>query len=194
MSLELRGFKELVGWLRGGTQKNLQDEMRARMRRAVLAVRKASIEYIKSETHGFPNAALTVLIKGSSKPLKDHGDLIAAITTAVEVTKNRIVGACGLMRTGARVRRGGGRARGLVNIGIALHEGFVVKVTPAVRAAVFAELRRRQGNKAAKQIPSGQAEQTWRVRGRPFIRVPLEQSAAAIAAELGEGVVTAFRK
>ena len=191
MSLDLQGWGEFLGFLDGGAKKHLDDEVKAKMQRSVDAIRAASIAYIRSAGHGVPNAPLTALIKGSSLPL---GELLAAITTAVEVTSEGVVGACGLQRTGARVGKGGGHAYGLVNVGIMLHEGFVIKVTPAVRAAVFAELRRRQGKSARIPSGSGSGAQTWRVRGRPFIRVPLEQATPTIVAELGEGVLIAFKK
>lgn len=157
------------------------------MRRAVLLLRTAVIRYIDSEKHGVPNSPLTILIKGSSRPLVDHGDLRQGITTAVEVSRGKVHGAVGVLRK-AKTRGAGGRFQKATNIASALHEGFTVRVTPEVRKAVFAEMRRRRGKKVRVPAGGGGGAKTWIVRGRPFIREPLEDNEARIIEELGEGV------
>ncbi|MCH7726058.1 MAG: hypothetical protein IH991_06200, partial [Planctomycetes bacterium] len=70
------------------------------------------------------NAELTIMIKGSSKPLVDSGvGLFQAITS--KVLDERTVFA-GVLRTEAKF-----------NIAIALHEGTEIKVTPAMRGMFF---------------------------------------------------------
>jgi hypothetical protein len=190
--LKLKGFTEFVKAFDGRrARQRLEREQRKKMRAAVLLLRTEVIQYIDSEKHGVPNSPLTILIKGSSRPLVDHGDLRQGITTAVEVQRGKVHGAVGVLKKG-RVRGAGGRFKRAPNVAAALHEGFDVKVTPEVRKAVFAEMRRRRGNKV--RIPEGGGgAKTWHVRGRPFIREPLEENEERIIAELGEGVKLTLR-
>lgn len=190
MGLRVTGMKK---FLRAFAEKRisgiLKNKEQLAMKRAVLYLRSEVLAYINEERHGIPNAPLTVLIKGSDRPLVDRGDLRLAINTAVEGKGRTVEGAVGVLR-----RRRAKRGRKMVNIATALHEGFVVRVTPKVRAAVFAELRKRQGKKARGKKSSGGGSSTWRVKGRPFIREPLETSHERIVKILGDGVMTWTKK
>lgn len=164
----------------------LKDQGKLAMTRAVTLLRTEVLAYIDQEKHGVPNAPLTILIKGSSRPLVDRGDLRLSIEPAVEREGRNVLGAVGVLRS-RRAKRG----RKMFNVATALHEGFVIRVTPKVRAAVFAELRRRQGKKvrsSGSSASSGEGSSTWRVRGRPFISRPLEENRDRIVAILGDGV------
>ena len=82
-----------------------------------------------------PNSALTVILKGSSKPLVDTGDLAQAITYEVlDDAKMRGV------RVGLIRAKGGAQ---VINIGAILHEGATIDIGkhPAVRRAVWAKVR-----------------------------------------------------
>lgn len=81
-----------------------------------------------------PNSPVTVILKGSSKPLVDHGDLFQGITFQVVDPYN--------VRLGIMRARSGDK---LVNIGLVLHEGATidVKANPRVRMAVWAKIRSR---------------------------------------------------
>lgn len=78
-----------------------------------------------------PNSPITVILKGSSKPLVAGGDLYQAITYTVPDWRTLRVG---LFRA---------RSGGTVNIGIILHEGATIDVGahPAVRRRVWAMVR-----------------------------------------------------
>lgn len=193
MSLVLRGVKRFIQAMDPRRARaRLEAEQVRRMSRAVALLRGDVIEYINSEKHGVPNSPLTILTKGSERPLVDRGDLRQAISTAVESAGNVVRGAVGVLRT-ARRGRGGRFKTSAANVAAALHEGFTVKVTDAVRRAVFAEMRRRRGKRAKPARVGGGGAKTWRVRGRPFIRDPLDAAAERIAAELGDGVRTTLR-
>jgi hypothetical protein len=186
--LEFRGIgKFLRAFSEGRIAGILKDQQKLAMRRAVLHLRSQVLSYIDEERHGIPNAPLTILIKGSSRPLVDRGDLRLSITTDVAGEGRNVVGAVGVLR-----RRRAKRGRKMMNIAIALHDGFVVRVTPQVRAAVFAELLKRQGKRSTE--PRGGGTTTWRVRGRPFISQPLEESHGRIVEILGDGVMTWMKK
>lgn len=190
--LILRGFRRLIRALSSAHAKREVREGQVRaMHRVVEFLRADVISYIDSEKHGVPNSPLTVLVKGSSRPLVDHGDLRQGITTAVETEGDRVVGAVGTLKR--RTRGRGGRFRSFSNVAAALHEGFTIRVTPAVRAAVFAEMRRRRGRRRPVEIASGEGARTWRVKGRPFIKDPLDAAAERIFAELGDAVERTLR-
>lgn len=188
--LKIRGF---ASFLRAFAERRisgiLKDRQRLAMTRAVLLLRSEVLAYIDQEKHGIPNAPLTILIKGSSRPLVDRGDLRNSITTEVAGKGRDVVGAVGVLR-----RRRAKRGRSMTNIASALHEGFTIRVTPKVRAAVFAELERRQRGRAKGSSPPGGGSSVWRVKGRPFIRQPLDESSERIVAILGEGVETWLKK
>ena len=192
MGITLRGFKKFARSMRKKwVKRRLNTEEGRRMRRAVLLLRTEVIGYIDAERHGVPNSPLTVLIKGSSRPLVDRGDLRLGITTEVGLHRKEIFGAVGVLRT--RRTKDGKR---LFNVAVALHNGFTIKVTPAVRAAVFAELRKRRGAgvRAETSGRSGGGARTWKIRGRPFILEPYLENEQRILDELGEGVRVTLKR
>jgi len=169
-------------------RREFRKKVRREMRRQVELLRRDVVGYIDGERHGVPNSPLTVLIKGSSRPLVDRGDLRAGIRTGVSAKGSnavavRLRGAVGVLRT---ARNAGGR--GLVDVAVSLHEGFVIRVTEKVRAAVFAELRKRRGGKVRFEGKGGEGARTWRVRGRPFLREPFEAAVPRIELAFGESV------
>lgn len=190
MPVEFKGFRE---FLRAFSEKRisgiLEDREKLAMTRATVFLRREVLEYIDREKHGVPNAPLTVLIKGSSRPLVDHGDLRNSIESEVRGKGREVVGAVGVTRA-RRARRG----KKMANIALYLHEGFTIRVTPKVRAAIFAELRKRRGRKVRSSGGSGGGSSTWRVKGRPFIREPLEENHDRIVDILGEGVLSWIKK
>ncbi len=191
MPIRLRGFRRFArAFKRRRLRRRLNTEQGRRMRRAVLLLRTEVLDYIDSEKHGVPNSPLTVLIKGSSKPLVDRGDLRLGITTDVGVHGKDIFGAVGVLRT-RRTKDG----KKLFNVAIALHSGFTIKVTPAVRAAIFAELRKRRGKgvRADTSGTRGGGAKTYRVRGRPFLLEPYIENERRILEILGDGVRVTFK-
>lgn len=187
MGVSFRGFREFIrAFSPGHARRRLAEEQVRRMRRAVLLLRTDILKYIASAEHGVPNAPLTALIKGSTLPLVDRGDLRLGIETDVSNGRRGVVGAVGVTRS-RRTKDG----KKLFSVAAALHEGFVIRVTPAVRAAVLAKLRERRGG--ALPPGGGSGSTTWKVRGRPFIREPLTRSERRIIDELGAGVVTTLK-
>jgi len=84
---------------------------------------------------------------------------------------------------------------GKINVAAALHEGFAIKVTEKVRAAVFAQVRKRMKRRKLKLgIPSDGATKVWVIKGRPFVKVPFEEAQDRIMADLGNGLTLTFKK
>jgi hypothetical protein len=116
------------------------------------------------------NSPITVLLKGSSAPLVDGGDLVQSITYD-QPTWN-------IVRVGVLRMKSGDK---LVNIAKILHYGAVIDVGahPAVRRAVFAKLRAKLGKKKSARLAqwmgaSGGRKDLWIIPGRPFLSEPLQ--------------------
>ena len=180
------GWKKFLKRFSGQTRKEVRAELRQKIREQLGLLRRDVISYIDSEKHGVPNSPLTILVKGSSRSLVDRGDL-RMVSVRTESRRNEILGGVGVLRT-RRSRDG----KVLWNIAVALHEGFVVRVTPQVRAAVFAEMRKRRGKKV--RFGGGGGSKLWRVKARPFIREPLEVAETRIRLALGDAVKVTFQK
>ena len=122
LDMELRRANELIG-------KKFQRTARGLIRAAVYA----------------PNSPMTIILKGSSKPLLDRGDLYQAITYDVEgpyavrvgVIKHRLKGADAL------------------DVAWILHEGATINVAqhPKVRRKMWAMLRERMAGIAKLSKP-----------------------------------------
>lgn len=181
-------------------KQRLQEELRRRVAEQVQLLRADVITYIDSEKHGVPNSPLTIMVKRSSRPLVDRGDLRQSISGETEVEGDAVRGAVGVLRS---ARGKGGKS--LVNVAAALHNGFRIKVTEKVRAAIFAEMRKRAGRGTQKRGKggrfgkregvkvdasglSGAGGKVWVVRGRPFILEPFLEAEQRIVLALGEGV------
>lgn len=76
------------------------------------------------------NAALTIAIKGSTKPLIDHADMFASVTHALAPSGREVF--IGILHT-AKSRDG----RSLTNLGLHLHEGVKIPVTERMRRLFF---------------------------------------------------------
>lgn len=112
------------------------------------------------------NAALTIALKGSSKPLVDQGTLIKSVTYDRQVENGQNV-----LYVGAhRMARWKGQEYNLVRI---LHDGATIRVTPAMLAAVFAKLRAKRGRRAVSGGGGSGAGGYWHIPPRPFILGPI---------------------
>lgn len=100
-----------------------------------------------------PNSPITVILKGSSTPLVDKGDLFQGITFQVASPYELRLGVL-RQRSGAQV----------VNIGLIVHEGATINVKqhPAVRRKVWAMVRDRLG---PARMAALNARQRTSVRG-----------------------------
>lgn len=128
-----------------------------------------------------PNSPLTVLLKGSSKPLVDKGDLFQSIT--FENTRwpgRRFVISTAL---GVIKRKAGPRA---VNIAQVLHDGATIDTrrNPAIRRAVFAKARDALAKAGRSKSASARAR---RAAARALgVRAPLtRRQRAAMFARMG---------
>jgi hypothetical protein len=137
-------------------QFKLQREVRRAMHANVQMGRAAVIRKIDSGAFA-PNSALTVALKGSSKPLVDKGDLRRSIQGKVLSWKEGFIGVL--------------RSSGKSNVAELLHEGGTIKVTPRMRNW-FKGAAGKTGMK-----PLAPATTTIRIPGRPFIKSALETGA-----------------
>lgn len=185
-----KGWKRFIRAMSGRRPRRVADqEVQRKVREQLELLRRDIVAYIDSEKHGVSNSPLTILIKGSARPLVDHGDLRASINTAITVRGTTVEGGVGVLRR--KSARGGKK---MWNIAVALHEGFTVKVTPAVRAAVFAEMRRRRRGKKVRFEGGGGGVKTWKVKGRPFVKDPFEEAIPRIKVALGDAVTVTLQK
>lgn len=148
-----------------------------------------------------PNSPITVILKGSSKPLVRHDDLAQSPTYEV-VTPRRLRVGLIRQRAGAEV----------VNVGIVLHEGATIDLVahPNVRIKVWAMVRealgrygtlnRRQRGSVGRAVASlggsGKRRDVWVIPAQPFIAEPLESDEfnAYARAQLIEATRTALAK
>lgn len=184
----IKGLKEFQEFANGRKRKDkMETSIRKKLQQQLIFLRRDIIKYIDSESHGVKNSPLTIMVKGSSRPLVDRGDLRNSINWRTHDQGDMVFGGVGVLRT--RKTRNG---KPLFSVATALHEGFVVKVTPKVRAAVFAEMRKRRGKKI--QFTGGGGSKSWKVKGRPFIKVPFKEAVPRIKEALGDGVKLSFEK
>lgn len=125
-----------------------------------------------------PNSPITIILKGSSKPLVADGDLFQSLAyDASDPYKAKV----GIFRA-----RSGEKA---VNVGLVLHEGATIDVgaNPQVRKAVWAKVREKlsltgklgKASKsavtgAAASLGGGAAKSIWTIPPRPFIMSVIE--------------------
>ncbi len=105
----------------------MERAIKRRMRQASALNGKLAQRAIRQaiRTGGFaPNAPLTIHIKSSSKPLVDQGTGLFQAITSMVVDDTTVF--AGVLRTD-----------GAFNIAMALHEGAVLPVTPAMRGMFF---------------------------------------------------------
>lgn len=187
--VKMKGWDKFVRYFdRARRQKEMRKDLRKRIQRQLELLRGDIIGYIDSEKHGVPNSPLTILVKKSSRPLVDRGDLRQSVNWRTETRGEEIQGGVGVLRT--KVNKSGKK---VWNLAVALHEGFFVNVTPAVRAAVFSEMRKRRGKKVRMDKP-GSGKKRWKVKARPFVREPFEAAEDRIKMALGDAVKFTLQK
>jgi len=116
------------------------------------------------------NSPLTVALKGSDTPLLNDGDLAGSLTYIVDDWKG--------VRLGVRSRK----LRSGRYLAEVLHNGATLKVTPAMRRAVFAKLRERakrdkRARSFARSIRGMPAKGVWIIPPRPFLSTTFESKA-----------------
>lgn len=127
-----------------------------------------------------PNSPITIILKGSSKPLVDHGDLIQSITYDQPSARELRIG---LVKQ--RIARGE-----VYNIGVILHEGATIDVGahPGIRVKVWSMVREALGRLANRPKRSKSAVwgamagiaslrsgggRLWVIPPRPYLAGPL---------------------
>lgn len=156
------------GWTSATNGRRFQAVLSKHMRRAteingMIAVRRQR-EVIRGSEGIVANAALTIHIKGSSKPLVDHGDLFKAITYEVVNDYQVFVG---VLRTNEDA----------YNLAVTLHDGAAVQVTPAMRGMFFFLWKASTGDISAESLTGRAAELYAR---RPGGWLPLKPSTTVI--------------
>lgn len=117
------------------------------------------------------NAALTILLKRSTKMLFDYGELLKAITYKVIDWKSVFVGV---------LKQAKGRdGKPLINVTVALHEGASIVVTERMRVMFRYLWLVTQGRMREEKL-TGRAKEIYeRIRGTRVIK-PLSPSTTAI--------------
>lgn len=151
-----------------------------------------------------PNSPMTVILKGSSKPLVDNGDLALSITyDQPDEYQLRL----GVMRSSATDKE--------INVALVLHEGATIDVAkhPKVRMAVWAKMKDsmaqyRRADKRFKKARAikgaaalmgtgakGGSKDIWVIPARPFILAAVDNPVFErfIADQYAKAVKAAFR-
>lgn len=131
------------------------------------------------------NARLTELLKGSTKPLVDDGDLWASVNSRQQGSWEFHVG---VKRQSGRDARG--RFKEGVAIGLVLHEGVTIKVTPQVRAFFRAKAAETRGLVKPLKSSTGQI----RIPARPFLKAALVDDTAKVRVLLEQEWGAAIRR
>jgi len=159
------GYKE---WQAACDPRRFERVLKKHMRRATelngAVATKALRETIATGRGMAANAALTVFIKGSSKPLVDFADLYGSQT--FEVVDDYTVWA-GVLK---QDQEG-------YNLAQALHDGFQAKVTPAMRGMFFYLWKASTGAIKPEQL-TGRAAELW--ARRPGGWFPLDEGTTVI--------------
>lgn len=122
------------------------------------------------------NARLTELLKGSTKPLVNDGDLWASVNSRQQGSWEFHVGV-------QRSKEG-------VAIGLVLHEGVTIKVTPQVRAFFRAKAAETKGLVKPLKSSTGQI----RIPARPFLKAALVDDTAKVRVLLEQEWGAAIRR
>ncbi|MGB0685410.1 MAG: hypothetical protein ACPGQD_04380 [Planctomycetota bacterium] len=144
--------------------RRVRRDLKKNLRRAHHRVGQKFVQMVKdklSSSEGIVgNAPLTIALKGSSKPLINHGDLFGSVTYNVPRFHTLRIGVSSRMLPSGRT------------LAEVLHNGATIPVTTAMRRAVAARLRER-GNVV---LPSVGGKQFWHIPARPFLRDVFESS------------------
>ena len=110
------------------------------------------------------NSLVTELLKGGTTPVRDKGRMYGSIEFEVRDGPNGEVELVVFVKNSPKTSSG----RTIAEI---IHDGAVIRVTPKMRAFLFALLARKG---VLDQLPpTGPAKQYWVIPARPFIREPM---------------------
>jgi hypothetical protein len=172
-------IKGLKRWRAALDARGFDEAARKNMRKATALngkILEAAMRKVLQSGKLKPNAALTIAIKGSSKPLVDHGTLFQAITSHVVDDFTVFVGVL----------------RNAPNYDLieTLHEGVEITVTPAMRGMFFMLWRVSIGEIDANRL-TGRAAVLW--ERMPGGWLPLADDTKTIVIPPRRFVVAAFR-
>lgn len=171
------GHKE---WIAATSPKRFATVLQKHMARATelngMVAVKEQRKVIQSSEGLAKNAALTAFIKGSEKPLVDHGDLFGSITYEVI---NPFTVFSGVLRQDEEG----------FNIAIALHDGFQTRVTAQMRG-MFLYLWKVSEGQAPASALTGRAAELW--ARRPGGWLPLGSDTTVITTPGRPWVTIAF--
>lgn len=105
------------------------------------------------------NAPLTIMIKGSSKPLVDNNDLANAVSSTLVSDTELFVGFT--------------KTSDLYDIALSVHEGVEIRVTPSMRGLFFALWQASIGKLDSAKL-TGRAKELW--ERQPGGWLPLKDS------------------
>lgn len=170
------GYTPTAGWgrfraiLRGAQfTAALEKNIGMATRFNALQVQKAIRQNIKHAA-STPNAALTILIKGSSKPLVDHGDLFQAISHQIITPYSAFVGVL--------KKENDEHVTDLIKT---LHDGGTIPVTPAMRGLFFYLWKLTTGALTRDKVTEGRLTEIYdRIEGTGKIIYPLKDTTTAI--------------
>lgn len=123
-----------------------------------------------------PNAALTIAIKRSSKPLVDTGHGLFQAVNIDKINNYRVF--TGVLKTDA-----------FYNVAVALHEGVQIKVSDKMRGLFYVLWRASQGSIQPSEL-TGRAAELW--ARKPGGWLPLAASTQAIVIPARPFLVKAF--
>lgn len=152
---------EFEGLLKPGAfMKILREEVdRATTRNALLVQDEIKQRILQKKYE--PNSKITEILKGENFPLKDTADMIQAIEVEIRDSFTGFVGFLKNQKTSH-----GGDMKKVVD---RLQEGFEVRITPKMRAFLFAKAREAGWEPEEGQEPTGSTG-VIRVPPRPFLQ------------------------
>lgn len=142
-----KGWKK---WERAVGKKVFRSKLRKHLKQATFFNQKIAEASIRKEIKrgSFEaNSPLTIMIKGSSKPLVDKGTGLFQAITSKRV--DDLTAFAGVLRTSEKY-----------NIALGLHEGMTIRVTPAMRGMFFMLWKASEGEIGAGEL-TGRAAELW---------------------------------
>lgn len=194
MGIVLRGYDALLRIIDPvRALKRVQRKTREAMHRLGAELVREMTNYIDSEKHGKPNAPLTVLLKGSSKPLVEKGDMRMSLAYDLRDTKRETVLEVGVTRKASKKMK-----KGKINVALLVHDGFEFRVTWAQKRYIMAQLRLKsktlkEAEAKLRSFAAGNRAAVWRVPPRPFVRESMQDADLRIKLALGDAVEVIFK-
>lgn len=144
--------------------KLMKAELKAAYRRLGIYARALIRRRITAAQRYKENSLVTELLKGGTTPVLAKRKLYESIEFEVRDTAEGAVELVVYVKGSPKTSSG----RTIAEI---VHDGAVIRVTPAMRAALFARLARK--GVLGQLPPTGPAKEYWVIPPRPFIRDPM---------------------